>query len=311
VKFRSYILPLAALTCYAQAVITRTEVGVAVTTDQVVGKNQRTEVSRSINGQIVPMEKVDERVVREDANGKTVERLITRYDPTGNAVTPMKEIIDEQKQAGGASTTTRTLYSGDINGHLKLQERSVTQAQKSSASENSETVVERPNINGGMEATSRRSVEKVIGAPGTYQESSTTYRPDGNGGFVPTRKVSKNVTEAKGQVTENAAEYEINALGGLSLHSQTVRNVVKRPDGSEGIEVQVFGKAVPGIASTLDSSQLKMTEQQHIERRKTGSDTVVETVEVQRPTIADPGHLGPPHQISETICKGKCDADQK
>ena len=299
-----------ALLSSAQDVYTRTEVDVngkrvALGPTEVVTKDGRTELSRSVNGQLVPVEKTEERVLQEDANGKTVERLIKRYDSTGVALPPIKEVISQQKTAGGGSVTTRTVYAGDVNGHMEVQERTLTQTRKAGDSENSETVVQRPTINGGLEPVSRQVVEKVKSGD-SYQENSTTYRPDPNGALVPSTKVSKSVIKTNGQTTENAAEYEIGSTGQMSLHSQTVQSTVKRADGSEDTQLQVFRQSVPGIAASSDG-KLHLIEQQRIERKKTSGDTVVETVEVQRPTLADPNRLGPPKQLSETICKGKCE----
>ncbi len=309
------ILAIFALLTDAQEVLKRTDLDingnrVADGPAEVVTKGGTTQLSRSINGQIVPLEKTQERVIQEDANGKTVERLIQRYDPTGTSMTPVKEIIQEQNKPGGGSVTTRTVYAGDVNGNLQLQQRSVTQTQKAGDSVSSETTVERPNINGGFEPMSRQ-VGETIKNGDNYQESSTTYRPDGNGGFVPAVKISKSVTKTNGRTTENAAEYEIGPTGELTLHSQKVQSTVKGPDGSEDVQVQIYGQSVPGVAGSFDPSKLKLTEEQHIERKRTSGDTVVETVEVQRPTLADPSQLGPPKQISETICKGKCGEPDK
>jgi len=311
------ILPVLSLLNLTQAqdVYRRTEVDinghqVADGPTVVTTKGGSTELSRSINGQIVPLEKTQERVLQEDANGRTVERLIQRYDPTGASMTPVKEIIQEQNKPGGGSVTTRTVYVGDANGNLQLQERTLTQRQKTGDTERAETTVERPNINGGLEPVSRQEVQKIKNGDG-YEESSTTYRPDQNGAFVAAVKTSKSVTKTGGQTSENDAEYEIGPTGALNLHSQKVQNTVKHADGSEDVQLQIYGQTVPGIAGAFDPKKLKLTEEQHIERKKTSADTVVETVEVQRPTRSDPDHLGPPKQISETICKGKCEKPEQ
>jgi len=309
-----FILPLALVTAVlgpAQAVYTQTQVDVngnrvSAGPTEVVTKGGHTELSRSINGRIVPLEKTEERVIRDDANGKVVERLIQRYDPTGRPMSPTKEVIEEKKLPGGGLSTSRAVYTGDINGRLQLQERSSTQTQVAGNTETSETVVERSGINGGLEPVSRKSTEKTKSGE-NYQETSTTYLATQNGSFTPAVKVSKSVTKTNGQSTENAAEYEIGPSGELRLQSQKVQSTVKHPDGTEDVQVDIYGQQVPGNAGSFDSSKLHLTEQQHIERRKTSGDTVVETLEVQRPTLADPSHLGPPKQLSETICKGKCD----
>ena len=55
--------------------------------------------TQSINGRTVPMEQVEERVLRNDASGKVTERIIRRYDPQGNALPPARETIEEEKAA--------------------------------------------------------------------------------------------------------------------------------------------------------------------------------------------------------------------
>ena len=61
--------------------------------DQTNSKNsvETTERMQSINGRMVPLERVEERVLRDDASGRVVERLIHRFDATGNPTTPVKE----------------------------------------------------------------------------------------------------------------------------------------------------------------------------------------------------------------------------
>jgi len=295
----------------AQAVYTQTQVDingnrVSAGPIEVVTKGGHTELARSINGGKVPLETTDERVIRDDANGKVVERLIQRYDQTGNRMSPTKEVIEEKKLPGGGLSISRAVYTGDVNGRLQLQERSTTQTQVAGNTESSETLVERSSINGGLEPVSRKSTEKTKSGE-NYQESSTTYLANQNGSFTPAKKVSKSVTKTNEQSTENAAEYEIGPLGELKLHTQTVQSTVKRPDGSEEIQVNIYGQEVPGNTGSIDSSKVRLIEQQHIERRKTSADTVLETLEVQRPTLADPNLLGSPKQVSQTVCKGNCD----
>ncbi len=62
--------------------------------------------------------------------------------------------------------------------------------------------------------------------------------------------------------------------------------------------------------TTVDSvkSPEQMKEQQLIERTKRPDGSVVETLSVRRPSISDPNRLGNLQKLSETVCKGKCDA---
>ena len=70
--------------------------GPAVIHSKSDGRSETTEIVQSINGRTVPIERVEERVVRDDSSGRVVERLIRRYVQTGSPTTPVKEIIAEQ-----------------------------------------------------------------------------------------------------------------------------------------------------------------------------------------------------------------------
>ena len=274
------------------------------------GSSEVTEKTLSINGREVPLEKVEEHVLRDDAGGKVVERLIKRYDPTGHPMQSTKQIIEEQKQAGGASTIRQTTYEGDLNGRLQVSERAVTQKQNSGSTETAETVVERPTLNGSFEPVTRRAVVRLKDTNG-YQESTTIYLRGENGDFRPTSKVTVDHTENGPRSTENAAEYEVGPLGELKLHTQKVQTTVKRPDGSQDVQLNVFGQNLAGRAGSMDSNKLTLQEQDIIERKRVSGDAVVESFSLRRPTLADPNQLGPLQHVSDTTCRGKCEPDKQ
>jgi hypothetical protein len=264
-----------------------------------------TEKMQSINGRMVPLERVEERIVKDDASGKVVERLIRRYDPQGNPTPPRKETIEEQKRPDGSTTTQTTTYQGDINGSMQVVEKSVIQSHKSDSSESAETVVQRPTINGSVETVEKRSTTKTKAPDGSYQEESNVYRKDSGGGFYTAVRQTTQHTVKGSEATDNTAEYEVGANGQLQLHGQTVSKTVTRADGSKDIVVDLFGQNVPG---TVDSGNraLKLQEQQIIQKTPGPNNTVVETLSVRRPSVSDPNTLGPERQLSQTVCKGEC-----
>ena len=268
-----------------------------------------TEKTRSINGREVPLERIEERVVRNDATGKVIERLIRRYDPTGNRMMPVKELIEEQKHADGGSTIQTTTYEGDVNGRLRLTARSITDVQKNGSTESAATVVEQPTLNGSLEAVSKQTSIKIKEQNG-YQESTTTYRKNDRDGFYPAVKITSTHSESGGQAVDNSAEYEIGARGELRLHSQKVQKTLKRPDGSEDIQVDIFGQNVVGRTGAIEPSGLKLQEQDVIERRRVAPNTVVESLSLRRTSIADPNRLGPLQAVSQTTCRGKCEPEK-
>ncbi len=277
--------------------------GPAVIHSKSDGRSETTEVMQAINGRTVPIERVEQRVISEDSSGRVVERLIRRYDQTGNPTTPVKEIIAEQKRPDGSSTKQISTYRGDINGGMQLIEKSTTETQTSGSTENAGTVVQRPTVNGSLDTVEKQSTVKVK-QPAGYTEDKTTYRKDGNGGFRETVRETTEHSDQGPQSSDSTAEYELGPTGQLQLHSQKVTKTVTAADGSKDQVVDIFGQNAPG---TIDPGRLKLQEQQLIQRRPGPNASVTQTLSVRRPTVSDPTALGPARQLSETVCRGKCD----
>jgi hypothetical protein len=264
---------------------------------------QRTELLQSINGRLVPVERVEERILREDASGRVVERIVRKYDANGNPGTAEKTLIEEDKSASG-STIRTTTFRSDVNGRFEPAERSLTQSAQSGGATTTETLIERPNLNGGFQAVERRSTV-AQDRPGGKVENTVVYRPDGGGRFVEARRETREEIKQGDQVTVNAAAYEPDALGRLALRSQTVERSVKNPDGSVSLERDLYRVEVPGVAGNLGGAP-RLIEQQLIDR-KPAPGGVVESFSVRRPSSANPNALGAPEKLAETVCKGKCD----
>ncbi len=275
--------------------------GPAISQTKSDSGSQTTVTTQSINGRTVPMERIEEHILRNDASGKVTERIVQRYDPQGNPLPPSRQVIEEQKRPDGSFTVQSTTYSTDINGNAQITEKSVTDTQKNASGETSETVVQRPTVN-GLETVEKQS--EVLTKQGkNYQADSTTYRRDGNGGFFAAVRQTTDHTVQGSEVSDNTAEYERGPNGELELHGQTVTKTVTRPDGLKDSVVDIYSRNVPG---TVSDSGLKLQEQQSIESTLGPNNTVVQTLSVRRPTVSDPGTLGPARQLSETVCKGDC-----
>jgi hypothetical protein len=259
---------------------------------------------QSINGGSVPLERVEVHVLRDDASGKVTERITRRFDPQGNPMPPVRETIEEQKHPDGSSTIQSTTYRGDINGNTQIAEKTTTDTRPTGSGESSETIVQRATAD-GLTTVEKRDEVVVKQSSGSYQSDSTTYRSDGNGGFYTAVRQNTEHTVQGSEVSDSSAEYERGANGELQLHGQTVTKTVTRPDGSQDAVVEIFGRSVPGTVSGSDSA-LKLQEQQEIETAPGPNKTVVQRVSVRRPSISDPQTLGPPRQLSETVCQGEC-----
>lgn len=265
-----------------------------------------TERMQSINGRMVPVERVEERVVRDDASGKVVERIIRPYGPDGNPGPPTRETIEEQKGADGNSTIRTTTYRGDINGNMQLVQRTLTQARKTDSTESSEMVIEAPTINGSLETVEKRSTVKTKEPGGAYQAEDTVYRKNASGNFYTAVRQTTDHTVRGSEATDNTAEYEVGPTGELQLHGQTVSKTVTNADGSKDVVVNVFGQNVPGTVDGGGNQPLRLTEQQIIRQTPGPNNSSTQTVSVRRPSVSDPNTLGPERQLSQTVCKGDC-----
>jgi hypothetical protein len=284
----------------------RVDQGVQVTSSKSATGSAVTERLQSINGRMVPWERVEERVLRDDASGRVVERWVRHYDQTGNPTPPEKSLIEETKRPGGGSTVRTTTWRGDVNGGMAVTERKVQEVVKTGSGETAETLTERPTVNGGLEAVEKTSSVKTQ-KPNGFDESTVIYRK-GASGFYEAVRLVKDHTEAPGQSVDNTAEYEVGSTGSLELHSQDMRRTVKRADGSEQIDVDSYGKFVAGTVRSASDRGLVLKEREIIERTPVAGSAVRETYSVQRPALADPNRLEPAKVIAEAVCKGKCDS---
>lgn len=257
----------------------------------------RTELGSTLNGVAAPRAKVEERVVREDASGRVIERVIRRYDQDGNQTPPEKTLIEEQKDASGAVVAAKqSIYRTDLNGNLQLTERATTQTSKSGNTTTSSIQVDRVAADGALRPA-ERTTTVVQTAPGSAKENSVTYRPDTNGNFVEAARQVVDTTTAAGKSTENRAQY----VDGV-LVQQEVATSVSRPDGSKVTNVNVFAQQARGIAAPADG-KLVLKEQQTIESKVVPTG-IVETVTSRVVSVNEGGRLGEPRKVSETVCTG-------
>ncbi len=268
------------------------------------GDGRSSETLRNLNGRNVPLEQVQERVVRNEGGVRVVERITKKYDLNGNPLPPEKAVTETTTRSDGSSTEQVTLYRGDINGSLKPAERSITESRKSGDVTTSQTTRERPSINGGFDAYERRSA--TVTETRTSKESDElVYLRDANGNF---NEAARRVIRAKttgNETQEQVDEYESATTGSLRLSRQSAGRITKNPDGTERKEVDVFGPAAPGRAIP-DGGAMQLRERQFYASRQSPDGSTVQVFSVQRPSLTSTKELGPVQRISETVCKGKC-----
>lgn len=253
------------------------------------------ELTRNVNGRTVPLESTEEKVLSTSPDGRIVERFVTQFDASGRPATTTKIRVEERKSTDGATTTVTTVYDSTLNGGYALRERSTAQTSLAGNVTQTQTVAERPSLNGSFEVVEKRT---VVAEPARHDV--TIFRRDAGGRFTLSEREVAVIDERNGVKTVAIDKYNSTATGKLDLAGQQVRRIETRPDGSEIEVVDVFGA---GVGNYSDKPTLR--EQQIIERKPGAGLTLTEVFSIRRPEMGS-GKLGPAQTISETVCTGKC-----
>jgi hypothetical protein len=298
-----YYALLAGSLAFGQSVTTIAGNGVppssVVTTD-----GERTQLTRSINGRQVPVEQSVERVLREDASGKTVERIVRNFDPNGQPVSTDR-IVVETEVRGNGSTERTTVYRSDINGRMQAAERKTVESATQGAVTDRQVVVERSTINGGFQAVEKRVSVSTKTPSGTHEDETVNARSE-NGGFYAVRREVKDTAIENGQTTVKATVYQPRESSALALTEQSVATTTRRDDGSEVSQINVYRMGAGNGRAYEYDARPTLSSQTTVERRRGADGSVVETESVRLASISDAGRLGPVEKVSETVCTGKC-----
>jgi len=256
---------------------------------------------RNLNGGVSPVERVEERILRQDSSGRVIERIIRPFDATGQPGPPQKLQIAERTRPDGSKSVETEVFAGNISGGFSLVEKTTAISRTAGNVENIETQVARPTLNGAVELLERRQARIETGGQ-SRQEVVNVERRDANGQFLPALREVKQTQERSGKTTETMTQYLAGPSGQLHWNGQSVVETQKQPDGSQRKEVTLFGSNAPGRPS---ADQPQVREQQIIETRSANGQTV-ETLSIRRPALDNPASLGPPQKISEKVCTGAC-----
>ncbi len=267
-----------------------------------------TQLSQNLNGRVVPLEQTDEKVLSKDANGSVIERTVRKYDRNGQVTSTERTVIEEHKQPGGF-TRQSTTYASDVNGEMRQTEHQTVESSTQGSTTNTQTVVERPTINGSLQPVEKRSAVTETGKDVSKQDE-TIYRLSSNGDFYPAVREVKDQTKTGDQTVVKSALYEPIGSSQMSLSRQSVSTTTKASDGSEVTEVNYYAPSAPGFAQANGAAP-QLYEQDVVTRKKAADGNIIETTSARRSSISDPGRLGSPQKISETICSGKCEPDKK
>jgi hypothetical protein len=240
---------------------------------------QRVEVLGD-NGQYRPDFETETETVR--VNDTTTHTVVRTYRWDGNGQRKLAEVTDEEARnaANGDGQAVRTTSSADVNGHLQVVRREVTDTSKTGAdAEEAKTKVYLADGNGGFTMARQTEELKKRGDDHGVEVKKTTLLPDGNGnwkvGEVTERTVKVRTTE------ERVAHPDLN--GRLSEVSRTVVNEKETGAGEKSKSVETYSGGVPGFGDgKVHLSQRETT----MQKRDSGGEVSEEQVE--QPSLGNP-----------------------
>lgn len=272
---------------------------------------EKTELSESINGRLVPKEQTETRIVSETATEKVTESFDRKFNPNGQLISTERVVTTERKAPGGGSSTQATVYRSDVNGAMQEAERRTIESHpQGGGTTATDVTIARPSGNGGFEKVEEHKIVKSVDPTRTRtREEETVYLKSTSGDFAEKRRTLTESQKSGDKTEATVANYEADYTGRMALRNSESSVTIVAKDGKEEIERNIYAANSPGVVRTGEGGQ-KITEQQIVVRTPGPDGTVKETITVRRPTISDATRLGAPMQISETVCAGKCESPQ-
>jgi hypothetical protein len=244
---------------------------------------QRVEVLGD-NGRYRPDFETETETVR--VNDTTTHTVVRTYRWDGNGQRKLAEVTDEEARstANGDGQAVRTTSSADVNGHLLVVRREVTDTSKTGAdAQEAKTKVYLADGNGGFTMALQTQELKKRGDDHGVEVKKTTLLPDGNGNWKVGEVTEKTIKEdGKIRTTEErVAHPDLN--GRLSDVSRTVVNEKETGTGERSKSVETYSGDVPGFGDgRAHLSQRETT----VQKKDSGGE--VNEEQVEQPNLGNP-----------------------
>jgi len=159
------------------------------TTESYTKSSNRTLETKTVevlgpDGEYQPYFKTETETIEESP---TATRSITRtYNPNANGGEGLTAVTESRTQnsVDGTARTVETTSQPDADGNLEVVGREITATTQGATSQDSQTTVYLPDINGGLAPTMQVNEQEQHNAGGeTYGKRKTTLLQDGNGNW--------------------------------------------------------------------------------------------------------------------------------
>jgi hypothetical protein len=236
------------------------------------------------NGQYRPDFETETETVR--VNDTTTHTVVRTYRWDGNGQRKLAEVTDEEARSAvnGAGQAVRTTSSVDVNGHLAVVRREVTDTSKTGAdTQEAKTKVYLADGNGGFTMARQTQEVKKRGDDHGVEVKRTTLLPDGNGNWKVGEVTEKTIKgDGKNRtIEERVGRTDLN--GRLSQVSRTVVNEKETGAGEKSKSVETYSGGVPGFGD----GKVHLSQRETTGQSKDSGDEVNEDL-IEQPSLGNP-----------------------
>jgi hypothetical protein len=179
---------------------------------------------------------------------RTIERTFAR-DASGQKI--LTRVTEEEKQSlpAGGEKVVRTTSNADLDGHLQIARREVTDTKKINPEvQEKNTTVFLSDGQGGMAPSMQIEQREKHSADHTVAVQTSTLLPDGSGKWqVYERKESTTKEDGKERTTEEQLSRQ-DAEGKLAPVSRTLGKESENAAGEKKNTVETYSADIPGVA---------------------------------------------------------------
>ncbi len=220
------------------------------------------------DGHYEPYYDIEKESVQVDGTiTRTIERTFAR-DASGQRI--LSRVTQEEKQTlpAGGEKVVRTTSNADLDGHLQVAQREVTDTKKINAElQEKNTTVFLSDGQGGMAASMQIQQREKRSADHTVEVQTSTLLPDGSGKWqVHERKESTIKEDGKERTTEEQVSRE-DVDGKLAPLSRTL---AKESEAAAGEKKSIIETYSPDVSGSADGN-LQLSQRVTVVKRP-GSD---------------------------------------
>jgi hypothetical protein len=236
------------------------------------------------NGRYRPDFETETETVR--VNDTTTHTVVRTYRWDGNGQRKLAEVTDEEARstANGDGQAVRTTSSADVNGHLQVVKREVTDTSKTGAdAQEAQTKVYLADGNGGFTMALQTQEVKKRGDDHSVEVKKTNLLPDGNGNWK-VGEVTEKIIKEDGKnrtIEERVARPDLN--GRLSEVSRAVAKEAETGTGEKSTSVETYSGGVPGFGD----GRVHLSQRETAVQKKDSAGEVNEE-QVEQPSLGNP-----------------------